>query len=136
LGGDEREKPLKVEDLTNDDLVTAMMDVRSNADQIYKDIYEEFSYVTDMNRTVQPEWVADAREKMVAHQQMVVENLEEKDAKASDTTYDEFMYQDKEEAMKELEVAKKMLEDLPAALRSGDLEYRTWNPLPYDRYRS
>src|SRR5699024_11924462 len=49
LGGDEREKPLKVEDLTNDDLVTAMMDVLSNADQIYKDIYDEFIYVTYMN---------------------------------------------------------------------------------------
>src|SRR5699024_6891055 len=78
LGGDKREKSLQVEDLTNDHLVTAMMDVREHADRIYKDIYEEFSYVTDMNRTVQPEWVADAREKIVAHQQMVVKNLEEK----------------------------------------------------------
>ncbi|HLR67511.1 MAG TPA: sulfate adenylyltransferase, partial [Virgibacillus sp.] len=135
LGGDKREQSLKVEDLTNDDLVRAMLDVRENADRIYKDIYEEFSYVTDMNRTVQPEWVADAREKIVSHQQMVVKNLEEKVAKASDTTSDEFMYQDKEEAMKELEVARKIFDDLPAALRSGDLEYRTWNPLPYDRYR-
>jgi len=28
-----------------------------------------------------------------------------------------------------------MFDDLPAALRSEDLEYRTWNPLPYHRYR-
>ena len=33
------------------------MDVRANADRIYKEIYEEFSYVGDTNRNLQPEWV-------------------------------------------------------------------------------
>src|SRR5699024_12712315 len=112
-----------------------MMDVRENADRIYKDIYEEFSYVTDMNRSIQPEWVAAAREKLVAHQQMVVEDLEEKVEEATDTTSDEFMYEDKEEAMKELEVARKMYDDVADALRSEYLEYETWMTLPARQHR-
>jgi len=55
--------------------------------------------------------------------------------KAPDTASDEFMYQDKEEAERELQVARRMLEDIPAPLRSEALKYRTWNSMPYDRYR-
>lgn len=135
LGGVERGKPLEVEQLTIDDLVTAITDVRENADRIYKEIYEEFSDVTDMTRAVQPEWVTEARESLHKHQEMVVENLEEKVDRAEETTSDEFMYQDKEEAMKELEVARKILDDLPSPLRAEQLTYRTWNSLPYQRYR-
>ncbi len=135
LGGVERGKPLEVEQLTIDDLVTAITDVRENADRIYKEIYEEFSDVTDMTRAVQPEWVTEARESLHKHQEMVVENLEEKVDRAEETTSDEFMYQDKEEAMKELEVARKILDDLPSPLRADQLTYRTWNSLPYQRYR-
>jgi sulfate adenylyltransferase len=135
IGGAKREHTLEVEQLTMDDLVTAISDVRENADRIYKEIYEEFSYVTDVNRSVQPEWMTDARETLYKHQEMVVEYLEEKVERAAETTSDEFMYQDKEEAMKELEVAKKIFDDLPTALRSDRLKYRTWNTLPYQRYR-
>ena len=45
------------------------------------------------------------------------------------------MYQDKEEALRELEVAKKILGDIPKVLRAADFDYRTWNVLPYKRYR-
>ena len=93
-------------------------------------------YVTDNFREAQPEWKAEARESIRKQQEMVVENLEEKVAKASETASDDFMYQDKQEAEKELDVAKKILDDIPSPLRKEELEYRTWNPLPYDRYRS
>ena len=66
---------------------------------------------------------------------MVVEDLKEKVEGAMEKASDEFLYQDKSEAKHELEVAKKILEDIPAALSKVDLEYRTWNPLPYKRYR-
>ncbi|WP_405099684.1 sulfate adenylyltransferase [Oceanobacillus sp. FSL H7-0719] len=135
LGGAEREVPLEAEQLTIEDLVTAITDVRENADRIYKEIYEEFSYVTDMTRAVQPEWVSDARETLHRHQEMVVEYLEEKVERAADTASDEFMYQDKSEAMRELDVARKIFEDLPSPLRTEQLQYRTWNSLPYQRYR-
>ena len=54
---------------------------------------------------------------------------------APEKASDEFMYQDKSEAQRELDVAKKILKDIPPALRKEDFEYRTWNPLPYKRYR-
>ena len=41
----------------------------------------------------------------------------------------------KTEAQRELEVAKKILEDIPKAFHADDFDYRTWNLLPYKRYR-
>ena len=135
IGGPKRKHPLKVEELTIEDLELAVRDVRENADRVYKGIFEEFSYVTDHLRSVQPAWVAEAREAMKRQQEMVVENLKEKVERAPETTSDEFLYQDKAEAQRELDVAKKILDDIPAAHRKEDFEYRTWNPLPYKRYR-
>src|SRR5690625_2367032 len=135
LGGPERNQPLEAEELTIDDLETAILDVRSNADRIYKEIFDEFSYVSDTMRTAQADWVADAREAIHKQQDMVVEYLEEKVNKAAEKASDEFMYQDREEAEQELKVAKRIFDDIPSALRSEALKYRTWNPLPYQRYR-
>ena len=66
---------------------------------------------------------------------MVIRDLESKVKQAPDEASDEFMYQDKAAAEKELEVAKKIMNDIPPALRAEDLSYRVWNPLPYKRYR-
>lgn len=66
---------------------------------------------------------------------MVVEYLEEKVERAPETASDEFMYQDKEEAEIELEVAKQILNETPPSLREEQLEKRVWNRLPYHRYR-
>ena len=63
LGGRKRATPLTVEELTNLDLEEANLDVRSNAERIYREVFEEFSSVGDTNRNLQPEWVADARER-------------------------------------------------------------------------
>ncbi len=135
IGGPKRRQMLDVEDLTIDDLETVVMDARENADKIYKDIFEEFSYVSDTLRSVQPDWIAAAREAIYHQQEMVVEYIEEKVNKALDKASDEFMYQDKSEAERELEVARKIFDDIPSPLRAKDLEYRIWNPLPYKRYR-
>ena len=135
IGGPKRSNPLEVEQLTIEDLENAIKDVRSNADRIYKDIFQEFSYVTDTLRSTQPDWVASAREDIYKQQEMVVEYLEEKVDKAPEKASDEFMYQGREEAEKELEVAKRIFDDIPSPLRSEDLEYRVWNPRPYKRYR-
>lgn len=135
LGGRKRLTPLTVEELTNVDLEAANLDVRSNADRIYQEIFEEFSSIGDTNRNLQPEWVTEAREAVRNQQQMVIEDLEEKVKQAPTTASDEFMYQDKEETERELTVAKKILDDIPKVLRAEDLAYRTWNTLPYKRYR-
>ncbi|MBO1911266.1 hypothetical protein J4G37_41550, partial [Microvirga sp. 3-52] len=99
------------------------------------EVFEEFSSVGDTNRNLQPEWVADARDAVRSQQQMVIQDLEEKIAQAPAAASDEFMYQDKAEAERELEVAKKILADMPKVLRKEDVEYRSWNLLPYKRYR-
>ncbi|RDW22097.1 sulfate adenylyltransferase [Oceanobacillus chungangensis] len=135
IGGPKRRKSLEVEELTIEDLETVITDARDNADKIYKDIFEEYSYVSDTLRSAQPDWVASTRESIHRQQEMVVEYLEEKVNKALDKASDEFMYQDKSEAERELEVARKIFDDIPSPLRQEDLQYRVWNPLPYKRYR-
>ena len=135
LGGRKRLSPLTVEELTNLDLEEVNLDVRSNADRIYREIFDEFSQLGDTNRNLQPEWVADARDAVRSQQQMVIQDLGEKIEQAPAVASDEFMYQDKEESERELEVAKKILADMPKVLRSEDVEYRSWNLLPYKRYR-
>src|SRR5690554_2673785 len=59
IGGSKRKRPLEVSELTIDDLEAAIKDVRDNADRVYKEVFQEFSYVTDHLRSVQPEWVAE-----------------------------------------------------------------------------
>src|SRR5699024_12737462 len=88
----------------------------------------------DINRQLQPDWVMEARDHIVSQQKMVIEDLEEKVEQAPEKASDEFMYQDKEEAQKELDVARKIYEDLPKPLHAEDIRYRVWNPLPYHRY--
>lgn len=134
LGGSPRKEPLDPEKLTNRDLELAIRDVREHADLIYRDISDEYNNAGDINRNLQKEWVTEARESIAAQQRMVIEDLEEKVSQAPDEASDEFMYQDRTEASKELEVAQKILKDIPSSIRSDELNYRVWNPLPYKRY--
>lgn len=135
LGGPKRETPLTPDEMTIQDLEQVINDARENADRIYKDIFNEYSYASDTLRSAQPDWIAAARESIYQQQEMVIEYLEEKVRIASDELIDEFLYQDKAEAQRELKVARKILKDTPPALRREDIEYRIWNPLPYKRYR-
>lgn len=134
IGGPKREKPLNPEDLTKTDLEAAILSVRSDGDLIYKQTYEEYVATADLNHAVRPPWIDQARADMNKQQEMVVSNLEEKVANAPKETSDEYMYQDKEEAQKELEVAKKIHDGVPKALSKEDAEYRVWNIAPYDKY--
>lgn len=135
LGGPKRPNPLSAEELTIRDLEAAVRDTRHNADRIYKEIYDEYTYLSDVNRSLQPSWIAHARTAMRSHQEMVIEDLESKVQQAPESASDPFMYQDKSESERELEVAKKVLEDVPEALHDEDLSYRVWNPISYRRYR-
>lgn len=135
LGGHKRATPIEPEELTIRDLEAAHMDVRANADRIYQDVFDEFSYVGDSNRSIQTEWLTEAREALKHQQDMVVEDLEEKVKQASDQASDEFMYQDKEEAGRELAIAKQIAAELPPVLNKDAIKERTWNLLPYKRYR-
>lgn len=134
LGGPKREKPLNADELTNDDLHRVILDVRNNGDLIYKQTYEEFARAADLNGEVRPAWVDRARADMKRQQEMVVENLEKKVEIAPEEASDEYMYQDKEEAERELDVAKKILQDIPEELSEEKRKERVWNIAPYDHY--
>lgn len=136
IGGAPRMRKIEVDEMTTEDLLRATSDARLNADRIYDDIYKEYSYNTDLNRNLQPDWINEARESMKRQQEMVVENLEEKVKQAPEKASDEFMYQDREEAVKELDTAKKIAEDLPEIIDDKKVKYRIWNPMDYKNYRS
>lgn len=135
LGGYDRPEPLEMTELTINDLIAAIRDARENADRVYREIFEEFSYASDINRHAQPRWRTEARSDMIKQQEMVIEDLEEKVEQAPEIASDEFMYQDKNEAEKELEVAEKIRQQIPIPLTEEHFKYRVWNPLPYKRYR-
>ena len=135
LGGSKRPVPLEIDDLTLLDLEQATFDARYHATDIYKDVYAEYTALLDHNRTLQPAWRGDARRDMARMQERTISDLEEKLSAAPDSSSDEFMYQDRKEVEKELEVAKKLLTDAPSALNTETLNERCWNVLPYKRYR-
>src|SRR5690625_1857319 len=134
IGGRKRETPLDPDTLTPDDLYRCILDVRRNGDLIYKQTYEEFARTADLNHEVRPTWVDKARADMKRQQEMVVENLEKKAEIAPEEASDEYMYQDKEEAQRELEVARKILKDIPEELTKEKTKERIWNIAPYDKY--
>src|SRR5699024_11475895 len=74
---------------SSDLLELAIRDVRENADKVYRDIFAEFSYATDLNRSVQPAWKVDALEAMRKQQADVISDLEEKVAQAPESASDE-----------------------------------------------
>ncbi|MNP73012.1 hypothetical protein D3C76_1696630 [compost metagenome] len=68
-------------------------------------------------------------------QERLIGDLEEKLMQAPAQASDEFMYQDKAEVEKELASARNLLEDIPGTISAERLQTRTWNLLPYKRYR-
>src|SRR5690554_2528177 len=135
LGGPLRPQPLKAEELTVRDLEIAALDARANASRIYADVYSEYSALADHNSSMQESWITEARTALKAHQEMVIADLEEKVTLAPEEASDEFMYQDKEEAKRELATAQNLLESTPPVKDEKALAERVWNPLPYTRYR-
>lgn len=135
LGGKKRDHPLDVDSLNVRDLEAATLDARHHATDIYADVYSEYSSLLDHNRNLQPTWQEDARLALRAQQERIISDLEEKLQQAPETASDEFMYQDRAEVQRELAVAKKLLDEIPPSLCQEGLKERTWNVLPYKRYR-
>lgn len=135
LGGALRSQPLDPATLNVRDLEAATADARNHATTIYDGVYHEYTSLLDHNRNLQPTWLEDARANLQAQQARLINDLEEKLKQAPETASDEFMYQDKTETERELQVAKKLLEEVPASLCLDSLAERTWNVLPYKRYR-
>lgn len=135
LGGEKRAEPLKVEDLTLTDLETVLADVREHAGLIYQGVFDEYAKVLEHGRALISPWQNEALISLRRHQENLIAELEQKLASASEETSDEFMYQDKSEVARELAAAQKLLSEIPGTLDSETLKERTWNPMPYPRYR-
>lgn len=135
LGGTPRKEPLRAEDLSLRDLELASFDARDFATSIYNDIYQEYWNLFDHNNTLRPVWKDSARQALYSQQKRVIEDLKEKLQLAPEQASDEFMYQDRAEVQRELDVAEKLLTEIPPTLSEEDLSKRTWNVLPYQRYR-
>ncbi|GGE74902.1 MAG TPA: sulfate adenylyltransferase [Paenalcaligenes hominis] len=135
LGGALRKHPLDPATLNVRDLEAATADARNHATTIYDGVYHEYTNLLDHNRNLQPTWLEDARANLQAQQARLIDDLEEKLKQAPETASDEFMYQDKAETERELHVAKKLLAEVPSSLCLEGLAERTWNVLPYKRYR-
>lgn len=136
LGGTKRATALKPEDLTVDDLIAALKDVRENAGIVYQDVYREYTSALDHNRALQPHWREDALDDIIAKQKNLIADLKQKIEQAPEEASDEYMYQDKEEATRELESAEQLLTEFPRRISHESLEGRTRNPMPYEKYRS
>lgn len=134
IGGPKRDKPLNKDDMTNLDLEAAVDSVRNSGDKIYKETYEEYTATADINRNIRSPWKDKAKAEMIRHQERVIENLEQKVENADEEASDEFMYQDKEEAGRELEIAKKILADIPGPITEEISKERVWNIAPYKNY--
>lgn len=134
IGGPKRETPLNPDDLTREDLEAAILSVRNDGDKIYTDTANEYARAADINHDVRRPWVDQARADIIKQQELVVSNLETKVDIAPEEASDEYMYQDRAEAERELEVAKKILEDAPKPVTKENSEERVWNIAPYDHY--
>lgn len=135
LGGAKRLQPLDIDKMDARDLEVATFDARNHATEIYADVYDEYSELLDHNRSLQPTWLEDARAALRSQQERIISDLEEKLQQAPETASDEFMYQDRAEVKRELAVARRLLEDISPSLSEETLKARTWNVLPYKRYR-
>jgi sulfate adenylyltransferase len=135
LGGPKRPQPLDPKNLQASDLEAALRDTRDNASRVYERVYETYASLFDIERGADLTLLEEARRKAIAIQDELIQALEQKVAIAPSAVEDRFMYQDREEAERELQVARKILDDLR---HGGDTDFRerVWNQRPYDDYRS
>lgn len=135
LGGQQRAQPLDSNALTLADLEFVINDVREHTADIYGGVYDEYRAVLDHNRSLVPVWRGEARAGLRQKQQQLIDELIVKREQAADTASDEFMYQDRQEAERELLAALALLADVPEHLTQDTVDSRIWNSMPYERYR-
>ena len=135
LGGPKRPQPLDPGTLNARDLEAALRDARDNASRVYERVYETFASLFDIERGADQTVQEVARRRAIAIQEELIEALELKVAIAPGVVEDAYMYQDREEAERELAVARRILDELRQG-GTGDFRARVWNQRPYEDYRS
>ncbi len=133
LGGAQRPQPLDPNSLTRRDLEVALRDARDNGSRVYERVYEVFASRFDIERALDMSIAEETRLKAIGIQKELIAALEEKLAIAPSTVEDPYMYQDRDEAQRELDVARGILADLERG-QGADFEARVWNQRPYEDY--
>jgi len=116
--------------LTLDDLDVALLDARMNSDKVYDDVVKEIAYLFDIRRDLAERQRVEALEAAIARQKDLIEALSEKTTHADENVPDQFMFQDKAESTRELEIAKQILADLERLVTPEEYKKRVWNPMP------
>jgi sulfate adenylyltransferase len=135
LGGEKRKAPLDPGRLTLDDLQAALRDTRENAARVYDRVYGTFTALFDLRRSQQAPPAEEARLKAIGIQEELIQALEQKVEIALRVVEDPYMYQDRQEAERELEVARRILAELKSGT-AADFAARVWNQRPYEDYRA
>jgi sulfate adenylyltransferase len=128
LGGQTRHEPLEWEKLNLDHVMRALKEVRDNSERILKDIYREFEYGADVDRSVTSKWVQDASVTALEDQKLTIDLIK---ARLDAAVLDE----EKVEIKKELEVAKIILKEIGKVITKKEAETRVWNLQAYESYR-
>jgi sulfate adenylyltransferase len=134
LGGEKRAAPLDPAALTLDDLQAALRDARENASRVYEQVYETFATLFDLRGAPRIAPAEEARRQAITIQEELIRALEQKLAIAPPAVEDPYMYQDRPEAERELEVARRILAELKSDA-VADFAARVWNQRPYEDYR-
>lgn len=135
LGGHPREEKLESKNLALRDIEIALFDVRNNAAMIYDNLYREIAHFFDTTRNIANRQRAEAHIDAMERQKELIAALEEKVKVSEEKVSDPFMYQDRAEALKELEVAKRILEEMQTPVHEPErFKERVWNPMEYSEY--
>jgi sulfate adenylyltransferase len=128
LGGQMRSEPLDWTELNLNNLRRALKEVREDSENILKDIYREFEYEADIDRSITSKWVQDATVTALEDQKLTIDLIKAR-LKA------ETMEDAKMEIKKELEVAEGILKEIGKVITEKEAKSRVWNLDDYESYR-
>ncbi len=128
LGGQMRQEPLNWETQNLNNLRRALKEVREDSEGILKDIYREFEYEADIDRSMTSKWVQDATVTALEDQKLAINLIR---ARLDAAVYDE----EKVGIRKELEVAKIIQKEIGKVITEKEARTRVWNLEEYELYR-
>ncbi len=128
LGGQLRTEALKWEKLNLDHVRRALKEVRDNSENILRDIYREFEYEADIDRSMTSKWVQDATITAEEDQKLTIDLIKARLDAATDE-------KERIEIKKELEVAKAILKEIGKVITEKEAKTRVWNLEEYESYR-
>ena len=128
LGGHMRDKPLDWTKLDLNNVRRALKEARDNSENILNDIYKEFEYGADIDRSITSKWVQDATVTALEDQKITIDLIK---ARLDSTVVEE----EREEVKMELEIAESILGEIGKVITEKEAKTRVWNLEDYESYR-